>query len=83
MIIIAVCFVIGVVGGFLTDKIIKKTNLQTDRSCKIEVHHEEAEFHHFLKGHVYDHILKRYFPRLFLLIFVRSTFGSSSLLSLW
>jgi len=69
LLILAASFAVGVVGGYFTDKIMEMMNLQTAKSCKIELHTEETGFDHFLKDHVYDHILRRHVPRLFLWIF--------------
>lgn len=63
-----ICFIIGVVGGFFTDKIAKRVNLQPSEACEIELHIEETSLRHFLKDHVYSHILKKHVPRLFLWI---------------
>jgi hypothetical protein len=64
-----VCFIVGVAGGLLTDKIAKRVNLQPDEACEIELHTRETNLQHFLKEHVYNHILKKHAPRLFLWIF--------------
>ncbi len=64
-----VCFIVGVVGGLLTDKIAKTVDLQSGEACEIELHMEETSLQHFLKDHVYDHILKKHVPRLFLWMF--------------
>lgn len=64
-----VCFIVGVLGGLLTDKIAKTVDLQSGEACEIELHMEETNLQHFLKDHVYDHILKKHVPRLFLWMF--------------
>jgi hypothetical protein len=65
----AVCFFLGIIGGFSADRIIEKINLQTDTLCEIEFHATELKLQHFLRDHVYSHILKRHVPRLFLWLF--------------
>ncbi len=65
LVILAACFVAGVIGGYLADKVLGIANIQTVESCEIEFHPGEPELHHFLKDHVYEHILKRHVPRLF------------------
>ena len=70
--IFAICLVLGIVGGFLADKLIKLLNVKIREHCIIEIHEEETTLH-FLKEHVYDHILREHVPRLFLWIFVPLT----------
>jgi len=69
LIIFAVCFLLGIVGGFSADKIAKFVKLKTCQPCLIEIHEEEFDLNHFLKEHVYKHVLKKHVPRLFLWIF--------------
>ena len=69
LLIFAICAILGIVGGSLTDKIAKLVKLKTCQPCEIETHEEELEFRHFLKEHVYAHVLKKHIPKLFLWIF--------------
>jgi hypothetical protein len=69
LLIFAICIVVGIVGGFLADKIVNLIKLKTDQPCEIEIHEEEFDFRHFMKDHVYGHILKKHIPKLFLWIF--------------
>ena len=70
--IFAITIVLGIIGGFLADKAVKRFKIKTCEPCKIEVH-EELTSLHFLKDHVYGHILKEHIPKLFLWIFVPLT----------
>ena len=70
--IFAITIVLGIIGGFLADKAIKYFKIKTSEKCKIEIH-EEATGQHFLKEHVYAHIIKKHIPRLFLWIFIPMT----------
>ena len=72
LLIFAICIILGIFGGFLADKIINILNLKTCEHCQIKIHEEEAGLH-FLKEHVYAHILRKHVPRLFLWIFVPLT----------
>ena len=67
--IFAITIFLGIIGGFLADKTVKRLKIKTCEHCKLEIHEEETDIH-FLKEHVYDHILKRHIPKLFLWIFV-------------
>ncbi len=68
LLIFAISVILGIVGGFFADKIVKAIKLKTCQPCEIEIHEEELDFKHFLKEHVYDHILKKHIPKLFLWI---------------
>ena len=70
LLIFAISVILGIVGGFLADKIAKATKLKTSQPCAIEIHEEELDLKHFLKDHVYGHILKKHIPKLFLWIFL-------------
>jgi hypothetical protein len=70
--IFAICIILGIIGGFLTDRTIKILNLKTREHCLIEIH-EEVTALHFLKEHVYEHILRKHVPKLFLWIFIPLT----------
>jgi len=69
LLIFAICAMLGILGGFLADKIVKLIGLKTCQPCEIEIHDEKLDFKHFLKEHVYAHILKKHLPKLFLWIF--------------
>ncbi|MGC9345451.1 MAG: putative manganese transporter [Candidatus Bathyarchaeales archaeon] len=71
LIIFAICAVLGVIGGFLTDKIVKHINLKTCQPCEIEIHDEEKPLSakHFFKEHFFRHVIKKHLPKLFLWIF--------------
>ena len=64
LLIFAISVILGIVGGFFADKIAKAIKLKTCQPCEIEIHEEELDFKHFLKEHVYDHILKKHIPKL-------------------
>lgn len=72
LIIFAICAVLGVIGGFLTDKIVRRIKLKTCQPCEIEIHEEEKPFSakHFFKEHFFGHIVKKHLPKLFLWIFL-------------
>ena len=70
--IFAMTTLLGIVGGYLADKLVDHLHLDTSQICEIETH-EEFSGSHFLKEHVYRHILRGHVPRLFLWIFVPLT----------
>ena len=67
--IFVLCAIIGLIGGFIADKVIKWLKIETSQPCAIEFHKEEFNIKHFFREHVYDHILKKHIPKLFLWIF--------------
>ncbi len=71
IIIFAACIVFGIIGGFLADRLIKKIKYKTAAPCCIEIHEKKKELNakHFLKEHVYKHVLRKHIPKLFLWIF--------------
>jgi len=72
LIIFAICAVLGVIGGFLTDQIVKRINLKTCQPCEIEFHDEEKPLSvkHFFKEHFFRHVVKKHLPKLFLWVFL-------------
>jgi len=71
LIIFAVCALLGVVGGFLADKIVRRINLKTCQPCEIEIHVEKVlTAKHFFKEHFLRHIVRKHLPKLFLWIFL-------------
>jgi len=70
LLIFAICLVLGIIAGFLADWVARKVKLKTCQPCEIEIHEEERlDLKHFFRGHVYDHIIKKHMPRLFLWLF--------------
>lgn len=63
---------LGIIGGFLSDRIIKTIGIKTCDNCIIEIH-EEQDSAHFLKEHIYQHIIKQHVPKLFFWIFIPLT----------
>ncbi len=66
--IFASCVILGILGGFLADAIVKKTKLKRSKPCIIKIHKKE-KLGHFFKEHVYNHIIKKHALKLFLWIF--------------
>ncbi|MDD3421239.1 MAG: putative manganese transporter [Methanocellales archaeon] len=70
LLLIAICFLLGIIAGFLADGVAKKIKLKTNLPCEIEIHEEERQdIKHFLKEHVYGHVIKKHMPKLFLWLF--------------
>ncbi len=65
-----VLFVLGILSGILADFYVKKTNLRFCEKCDIKRHpKEEFNLKHFLKEHIFNHIIKKHIGKIFLWIF--------------
>ena len=63
-------FILGIIGGLFADYIKKKTNMQFSKKCLIVRHNaEEIKKGHFLKDHIYRHIIKKHIWQIFLWVF--------------
>jgi len=61
-----ILFVLGILTGYLTDKMIEKLNIKTSKDCKIEQYHPgQKGFKHYFKYHIWEHIIKEHFIKLF------------------
>ncbi len=61
VILFAVLFILGILGGFLTDIIVKRFKIKTCSSCgDLVVHPKEKNFKHYLKDHIFEHIVKKH-----------------------
>lgn len=72
LVIFASNIVLGIIGGFLSDRLADSLHLQTSQHCQIEAH-DAFSNEHFLREHVCRHILLKHVPRLFFWIFVPLT----------
>ncbi len=70
IILFAILFVAGIVGGILTDFLAKKFNMVTCRDCpELVVHNTERNLKHFITEHVFHHIIKKHIWRIALWTF--------------
>ncbi len=61
VILFAILFVIGIFSGWLIDLIVKKYKIPTCENCKEMVTHpKEGGLKHYLKEHIYGHIIKKH-----------------------
>jgi len=60
-ILFALLFVLGIITAWATDKIVKKAKIRTCQDCPEEIiHHNEHGVVHYLKEHVWHHIIRRH-----------------------
>ncbi|UCH37286.1 MAG: arsenic efflux protein [Candidatus Bathyarchaeota archaeon] len=74
LLIFIICAIFGLIGGLTADRVVKRLKIETSQPCAIEFHKEEFSTKHFFREHVYDHILKKHIPKLFLWIFLTMFF---------
>lgn len=56
-----ILFAIGISAGYIIDAIVKKYKIKTCTNCgEMVVHTGERNFVHYLKEHIYGHIIKRH-----------------------
>jgi len=64
---LALLFGLGIFFAWLTDRLVAALKFQPCEACRlIEVHPDEAGFHHYLREHVWEHILRKHLGRVFL-----------------
>ncbi len=70
IIIFIILFFIGIIAGVATDFIIKKFKIKTCSDCKEKQFHEDKEgISHYLKDHIWKHIIKKHIFKTFLWTF--------------
>lgn len=66
----ALLFGLGIVIGWITDRIVKKFNIATCVDCEAQQYHPAEEgFAHYMKAHLWQHIIKRHLWRTLLWTF--------------
>lgn len=61
VILFGILFIIGIFSGWLIDRVVVKFNITTCENCKeMVVHQQEKSFTHYLKEHIYGHIIKKH-----------------------
>jgi len=61
IILFMILFVIGIFSGWLIDIIVKRYNISTCDNCaEMITHPQEKGFKHYLKEHIYGHIIKKH-----------------------
>jgi hypothetical protein len=61
VVLFAVLFLLGILGGMLVDIIVRRFHIKTCGNCgEMTTHSDERGFSHYVKVHVYDHIVKKH-----------------------
>ncbi|MFA7418332.1 MAG: putative manganese transporter [Melioribacteraceae bacterium] len=70
IIMFVILFILGIIIGYLTDYLVKKFNIKTCTDCEIkQFHPEEKGYKHYLKDHIWAHIIKGHLLKTFLWTF--------------
>ena len=70
LIIFAILFLLGIIGGYLTDYFTRKFKIQTCSDCEFKQYHPGREgYKHYLRDHIWTHIVKGHLLRIFLWTF--------------
>lgn len=70
IIMFVILFILGIIIGYLTDYFVKKFNIKTCTDCEIiQFHPEEKGYKHYLKDHIWAHIIKGHLLKTFLWTF--------------
>ena len=61
LLLFALLFVLGVIIGFVTDRLVAKMKIKTCQDCSEQlIHPLDGGFAHYLKEHIWHHIIKRH-----------------------
>jgi len=70
VILFAILFIIGIFSGCFIDLIVRKYKISTCENCnEMVTHPKEGGFKHYLKEHIYGHIIKKHLWKTFLWTF--------------
>ena len=70
LIMFAILFILGIIAGYLTDYFVKKFKIQTCTDCEVNQYHPGKEgYKHYIKSHIWTHIIKHHIVRIFLWTF--------------
>jgi len=62
-------FILGIIGGYIADKLKDRYKWKTHNKCKIVHHKDEFHIKHFFQKHIYQHIIKKHLWQIFLWLF--------------
>jgi len=61
LLLFAILFVLGIVGGWLIDRAVRVLHVKTCENCvEMTTHASEKSLSHYLKVHIYEHIIKKH-----------------------
>jgi hypothetical protein len=70
LLIFGILFLLGIIAGYFTDALVAKFKIKTSSDCKFEQYHPGKEGHkHYFKDHVWKHIIKGHFLKIFIWTF--------------
>jgi hypothetical protein len=70
LIMFGILFMLGIIVGFFTDKLVKRFKIKTCTDCEIKQYHPGSEgYKHYIKDHIWKHIVKKHLLKIFLWTF--------------
>jgi hypothetical protein len=70
LIMFGILFLLGIITGYFTDYLVKKFKIKTCTDCEIKQYHPGKEgYRHYLKDHIWKHIIKGHLLKIFLWTF--------------
>ncbi len=70
LIMFGILFLLGIFAGYFTDYLIKKFDVKTCTDCEFKQYHPHEEgYKHYLKNHIWMHIIKGHLIKIFLWTF--------------
>ncbi|KPK96111.1 hypothetical protein AMJ80_01850 [bacterium SM23_31] len=64
-----ILFILGIIGGWLADVIVKKFRITVCKKCRIDRHEDidtkKMDWGHFIKEHIWSHIFKKHVVKIF------------------
>jgi hypothetical protein len=70
LIMFGILFVLGIIIGFFTDRLVKRFKIKTCTDCDFKQYHPGSEgYKHYIKDHIWKHIVKKHLLKTFLWTF--------------
>ncbi len=70
LVMFGILFVLGIFAGYFTDYLVKKLEIKTCTDCEVKLYHSGKEgYSHYLKDHIWAHIIKGHLLRIFIWTF--------------
>jgi len=74
-ILFSILFALGVISGYLIDFVVKKYKIKTCTNCsEMKTHESETGVKHFIKEHIFHHIVKKHLWKIAIWTFVALAF---------
>ncbi|MCP2605745.1 arsenic efflux protein [Candidatus Aminicenantes bacterium AC-335-O07] len=66
----AILFILGILFGWITDRIVNLSKIKVCEGCNLQEHHsDKLTFNHYMREHIWNHILRKHIWKVFLWTF--------------